>query len=89
MKRVAALVVTSALMTAVPAASASADPDIGRPPDPSCFGAANMADATAYGGIRKTVEIKAGEWLPGETIKEAGNSLRSACDRTSGFAHLP
>jgi hypothetical protein len=89
MKRIAAVAVTSALMGAIPAVPASADPGIGKPPDPSCFGDANKVDAKDFGGIRNAVQIKAGGWIPGQTIKEAGNGLRSECGRTSGFAHLP
>ena len=79
-RKVAAVLVTTGLLGGVLASPASADPGVGQPANPSCFGQAIGDFAQQFGGIPNAVEAY------GVTFHQGHNLVRGAlCGRTSGF----
>ena len=81
MKRgLAAGVVAAGLAVGALASAASADPGIGAPADPSCFGQNVKTFAQTYGGIADAAAAF------GVTIQQGHNTVRASfCGRTSGL----
>ena len=80
-RKVAAVLITAGLVGGVLASPASADPGVGRPTNPSCFGQSIRGFAHEFGGIRNAVDAN------GVTFHQGHNLVRGAlCGRTSGFA---
>ena len=79
-RRLVAAVVAGGLAVGVLASAASADPGVGAPTDPSCYGQNIMDFAQTFGGIRNaaaTFDV---------TIQDGHNIVRAGfCDRTSGL----
>ena len=79
-RRLAAAVVAAGLTVAAAASAASADPGIGAPTDPSCFGQNIKMYAQTYGGIADAAAAF------GVTIQQGHNIVRASfCGRTSGL----
>ena len=81
--KLAGLAVASGLVAGVLVGPASADPGIGQPASPSCFGASVVSYAHQYGGVANAAAAF------GLTIQEGHNIVRSGCGRTSGFPPTP
>ena len=82
-RKLAAAVVTAGVLGGI-APPVSADPGIGQPPDPPCFGQNVVFFAQTYGGIPNAAEAF------GVTIQEGHNLVRSAlCGRTTGIVPAP
>ena len=82
-RKLAAAVVTAGVLGAI-ASPVSADPGIGQPVDPSCFGQNVTFFAQTYGGIPNAAAAF------GVTIQEGHNIVRSSfCGRTTGIVPTP
>jgi hypothetical protein len=78
-RRLGAVAVATALVGGVLASPASADPGVGRPGSPSCWGQAISYYAQAFGGIANAADAY------GVTIQHGHNLVRANCGRTSGY----
>jgi hypothetical protein len=78
-RKVAAVLVAASLVGGVLASPASADPGVGKPENPRCFGQTISGLAKEFGGIRKAAEFF------GVAKHEGHNIVRLLCGRTSGF----
>jgi hypothetical protein len=83
-RKVAAVLVTASLVGGILASPASADPGVGKPENPSCFGQTISGFAREFGGLRNAAEFF------GLTFHEGHNFVRSVlCGRTSGLVPFP
>jgi hypothetical protein len=83
-RNLVAVAVASAIVGGVSALPASADPGVGRPTDPACFGQMVRTFAQQFGGAHHAAEAF------GVTNREAHNIGRgSLCGRTSGIVPTP
>ena len=79
-RKVAAAAVAGGLGAAALASAASADPGLGAPPYPSCFGQNVGGFAQAFGGVPNAADAF------GVTIAQGHNIVRAeVCGRTSGL----
>ena len=79
-RKLVAAAIAGGLAAAALASAASADPDIGAPPDPPCFGQNISGFAQAFGGIPNAAEAF------GVTIAQGHDIVRAdLCGRTSGL----
>ncbi len=82
-RKLLAFGVSAALGSGLLATAASADPGIGQPTNPSCFGQFLSNGAQQFGGAKAFAEAY------GFTVHEGHNVLRGFCGRTSGFVPTP
>ena len=82
--RLAAVALITGLVGGTLASSASADPGVGQPAIPSCFGQSVSGFARQYGGAANAADAF------GLTNHQGHNVVRGAlCGRTSGFTPVP
>jgi hypothetical protein len=82
-RKFAAVVVATSLVGGILASPASADPGVGEPANPSCFGQLVSGLAQQYGGISNAADAI------GVTIQQGHSLARGDCGRTSGFTPAP
>ena len=82
-RRLATVAVTTGLVAGLLASPASADPVVGQPANPSCFGEQASGFAQDFGGLPNAAAAF------GVTLQEGHNLVRGFCGRTSGFVPTP
>jgi hypothetical protein len=83
MSKAIAILGACVVIGVIPAASASADPGVGQPLNPSCFGQQVSGFAEQFGGVHNAAIAF------GVTIQQGHNLVRGLCGRSSGFTPIP